>query len=849
MKKLWRVLGRLFSAGAILSLPVAALGLYGIHYYSKNLPDHSVLKNYAPPVMTRFHAADGALLAEHALQRRMYQPIQTIPKMMIDAVLAAEDKSFYDHGGVNLYSLARAVRDNLRNMGSGKRPVGASTITMQVAKNFFTKEERRTAVSIERKIREALLALRLERTFTKAEILELYLNEVYFGLGTYGIAAASLAYFDKSVHELTLAEAAYLAAVLKGPSNYHPVHFNERAVWRRNWVIDRMLDDGRIDRLAAEAAKATPLKMKPRKARRARIDSAEYFAEEVRRQLLDLYGNKGLYQSGLSVRTTLDRGLQTLARRVLMQHLMDFDRKQGWRGPLASVDMKADWISQVQSLIEDGEIKELLDVPEFQVAVIAAVDARGAAITLLPPKQDSGERTRTAKTGTIAFEDMPWSHWNPRRADAERYRQQVSKPAHLLRRGDVVYVSAIKGRSAGGSKTSAYRLQQMPKISGALVAMDPHTGRVLALVGGFSYHASEFNRATQAARQPGSAFKPFVYAAALDNGYTPASIMLDAEIWVKSGGEWWSPRNYSKSYYGPSTLRLGIERSRNAMTVRLAKNLGMPLIAEYAKLLGIYDELRPFLPMSLGAGETSVLRLTTAYSILANGGKKITATMIDRVQDRYGRTIYKHDRRGCENCITDAWAGQDEPQLIDNREQVFDPMTAAQITSMMTGVVERGTGRTVQEVGKPIAGKTGTTNDYKDAWFVGYSPDLAVGVYIGYDHPRSMGEDATGGKLAAPVFRDFMKAALSDKPGVEFPVPEGMLVYAVDARTGQQVERGQRGAILELFKPGTGPEDSAPQLSEQIDDQGMSIPVIAGDGTTSEADPTSDSVIRSGGLY
>ncbi len=839
----------------------AGAGVYVLHYYSKDLPDHSVLRNYAPPVMTRFHASDGALLAEYAEQWRMYQPIQTVPQVMVDAITSAEDKSFFSHSGINYLSLARAVVHNVRNWGSGKRPLGASTITMQVAKNFFTEEERRKAVSIDRKIREALIAGRLERTFSKDQILELYLNEIFFGMRTYGIAAASLAYFDKAVHELTLPEAAYLAALPKAPNNYHPIHNKAAAIERRNWVIDRMFEDKRISAEEALEAKAAPLTVKLRRKRGAHGASAEYFAEEVRRQLLELYGDKGLYRSGLSVRTTLDRDMQTLARGVLMKHLRAFDRTQGWRGAPAHIDLNGDWIGQIEELIQAGKIHELIDVPGFAIAVVTAVGDSTATITLFPKKTSNGRRSSAFDNITMTFADMAWDKWDARmkRRNSKRYRASIDEPADLIRRGDVIYVGVQPNADAG----RRYSLEQIPEISGALVAMDPHTGRVLALVGGFSYHSSQFNRATQATRQPGSAFKPFVYAAALDNGYTPTSIMLDAEIWVKSGGEWWSPRNYSKSYYGPSTLRLGVERSRNAMTVRLAKNLGMPLIAEYAKLLGIYDELRPYLPMSLGAGETTVLRLTTAYSILANGGKKIRATMIDRVQDRYGRTIYKHDQRGCALCLADGWHNQDEPQLIDNREQVFDPMTAAQITSMMEGVVQRGTGRIVGEIGKPIAGKTGTTNDNKDAWFVGYSPDLAVGVFIGYDQPHSMGEGATGGRLAAPVFKEFMQAALAEKPAVQFPIPDGMLSYWVDAKTGRHAVPDQAGAIREIFKPGTGPREGAFQYQDnqnapvQLDSGNRGgandfLPLPADTGNTPAGGGVSlgeEDVARSGGLY
>ena len=775
---LWRIFSYLFGISAAVfvvgALTVAAV----LHKYNKDLPDYEVLAKYEPPVMTRIHAGDGALLAEYARERRLYLPIQAIPDLIKAAFLSAEDKNFYTHPGVDPEGVIRAIVTNLKNRGSGRRLVGASTITQQVAKNFLLTNE----VSYERKIKEALLSLRIEQAYSKDQIYELYLNEIYLGLGSYGVAAAALNYFDKSVNELTLAEAAYLAALPKAPENYNPFRDTERAVERRNWVIDRLVENGYIRSADADTAKAAPLDVKPRQ-RGTKLVAAEYFAEEVRRTLIEMYGAEKLYDGGLSVRTTLNPGLQREARRALHAGLIAFDEKRGFREPVAKVDIAADWGAAV------GAVEALSDVPEWRLAVVLSAGDEEAVIGLQPPREVNGALSPDRKTATIALADMAWA------------KAKLRSTANVLAAGDVIYVEPVVGTPG------AYRLRQPPKIQGALVAMDPYTGRVQAMVGGFSFAESEFNRATQAYRQPGSSFKPFVYAAALDNGYTPSSVVMDAPIEIRAGGKIWRPQNYGKKFYGPSTLRLGIERSRNVMTVRLAQDMGMPLIAEYSRRFGIYDDLNPVLAMALGAGETTVQRLVTAYATIANGGRKIQPTVIDRIQDRFGRTIYRHDQRICQDCQVQQWLGQDEPELIDKREQILDPMTAYQITSMMEGVVQRGTATKVKAVGKPIAGKTGTTNDEKDAWFVGFSPDLVVGVFVGYDKPTPMGRGSTGGAIAAPIFVDFMKVALAGQPAKEFQVPPGISLIPIDRRTGLMAggEGSGESIILEAFKPGTAP--------------------------------------------
>ena len=826
MRLLVRFLGFLFAAGTVVFLVgiAAAAGLFW--HFSKDLPDYSQLQDYEPPVMTRIHASDGALLAEYARERRLYLPIQAVPKLVTNAFVAAEDKNFYEHGGLDFGGIIRAGWVYIQNYGSNRRPQGASTITQQVAKNFLLSNE----VSLNRKIKEILLALRIERAYSKDKIIELYLNEIYLGLGAYGIAAASLLYFDKSVHELTVAEAAYLAGLPKGPNNYNPFRQRDRAVERRNYVIDRMVEDQYITPQEGEKAKKEPLNVTPHPTG-AHMFAAEYFAEEVRREIYERYGEKKLYEGGLSIRTTLDPKFQVMARKALTDGLVRFDEAQGWRGPLAKIDIGGDWGAKL------AEIKSLADVAPWRLAVVLETSDQAARIGLQPLRDPAGTVSRERQVGIFALDGVKWAK------SASERSKGGPKVSQILQPGDVVYAEPI------GKDSGQYRLRQVPEVSGAMVAMDPWTGRVLALVGGFSYDQSQFNRATQALRQPGSAFKPFVYAAALDNGYTPSTVVLDAPIEIDQGPGMaaWRPENYEGKYYGPQTLRFGLEHSRNVMTVRLAQDVGMPLVAEYAKRFGVYDDLPPYLSFALGAGETTVLRMTAAYSMFANGGKRIKPTLIDRIQDRYGHTIYRHDERECRGCDADQWKKQPEPILVDRREQVLDPMTAFQVTWMLKGVVERGTATVVQEVGKPVAGKTGTTNDEKDAWFIGYTPDLTVGVYIGYDKPRHLARGATGGHLAAPIVKDFLKVALIDKPGVDFSPPAGIKLIRIDPKTGLRPGPGGSGkVIIEAFKPGTAPPDSY-SIVGFTDADGRPIRSDYPGGVS----PESDRAIRSGtgGLY
>ncbi len=786
-------------AGLVFIATAVGLAVY-ISQIIGDIPDSSDLEDYKPPVLTRIHAADGQLISEFAKERRLFLSIKSVPDLLVKSYLAAEDKSFFQHNGLDFVGIMNAAVQNIINYGTGKRPIGASTITQQVAKNFFFTNE----VSYERKIKEAILAIRLERTYSKETILELYLNEIYLGLQAYGVASAALAYFDKAVDELTLPEMAYLAALPKAPNNYHPINKPENAIDRRNWVLDRMMANGFIDEETAEVAKTAPLNFNPRLHEKFLTES-NYFVEEVRRELIELYGENSLYAGGLSVRTSIIPEYQKLARKVLMNGLIDFDRKRGnWRGPIENVDLNLE--TNWQEVFK--EVSVLDDVPEWSLAVVTSVTNSKAEIGIRPTKHYLETNKEKFEIGELFLSEMSWAR--------NEKRQQPKTISDVLKVGDIVYVEQVISSEGDVNK---WELRQLPEVSGALIAMDPHTGRILALSGGFSYSESEFNRATQAQRQPGSSFKPFVYAAALENGYTPSSVIMDAPIEHDQGAGLgiWRPSNYSNEYFGPTTLRIGIEKSRNVMTVRLAKDMGMEQLANIARRFGIYDNMPQVLSMALGAGETTVMRLTAAYGMLANGGKKITPSLIDRVQDRYGRTVFTHVRSQCFECTVDSWDGQSEPEIIDNQEQVINPLTAYQITSMLEGVVERGTGRAVQAVGKPIAGKTGTTNNEKDAWFIGYSPDLAVGVFIGYDTPRSMGRGGTGGQVAAPVFTEFMKEALADEPSIEFRAPRGIEFKTINRKTGMLATPGAPDSILEAFKPGTKPPDSYSIIGFQQD--------------------------------
>jgi penicillin-binding protein 1A len=798
------LLGFGFASGVVMF--VAAAGVVGFFVWkaSRDLPDYDSLARYEPPVMTRIHAHDGSLMAEYARERRIFVPINVIPKRVIAAYLSAEDKRFYEHGGLDLTGIGRAGYKFITNIvnRSDRRTEGASTITQQVAKNFLLTSDR----TLERKLKEAILAIRIERAYSKDKILELYLNEIYLGMGSYGVAAAALNYFNKELRDLDIEEAAYLAALPKAPNNYHPFRKAKEATARRNWIIDQMADTGNITAEEARLAKAKPLKVNIRPLG-TQIYAADYFAEDVRRTLVNNFGEDGLYgrgersssgdgriNGGLSVRTTLDPNLQRMARKALIDGLVTFDREKGWRGPVQKVAVSGDWGATLTG------IEVASDLAPWRLGVVVEAQKTKAVVGLRPARQSDGSLVADREAVEIPFDEMKWARTN---------RGAPKAVTDVLNPGDVIWVAPKDPTKPGG----IWSLMQIPEVGGGLVAMDPHTGRVHAVVGGFSFATSQFDRALQAKRQPGSSFKPLVYTAALDNGYKPTSIVLDAPIEIDQGPgkEVWQPKNYDgSSAFGPSTLRLGIEKSRNQMTVRLAQDMGMPLIVEYAKRFGVYDDLLPVLAMSLGAGETTVLRMCAAYSVLANGGKQVQPTLIDRIQDRWGHPIWRHDKRECKDCKAEKWQGQPEPVLPEDRKQVIDPHSAYQMTSMMEGVVQRGTATIISKMlpNVPIAGKTGTSNDEKDAWFIGYTPDLVVGVFVGYDTPRPLGKGMTGGHVAAPIFGNFMKMALADKKAVPFRQPPGIRLVRVSLRTGLRAQPGEPDTVMEAFKPFEEPDDA-----------------------------------------
>lgn len=788
---------RLFIWGGVLAMlgAVAAVSviIWAIIHYGRDLPDYRQLANYEPAVITRIHAGDGSLLREFARQPRLFVPIEAVPEQLVNAFLSAEDKNFYDHAGLDYMGMVRAMLRNVISLAQGNRLQGASTITQQVARNFLLTLDQR----VDRKIKEMILTLRIERAFSKDRILELYLNEINFGNRSYGVAAAALNYFNKALSELTVAEMAYLAALPKAPHNYHPVRNKARAVARRNWVLSRMHILGFIDDALYRASVDEDLVMRERTGQA--LFKADYFAEEVRREVAGRYGQKTLYEGGLSVRTSLEPHLQRIAEATLRNGLIAYDRRHGWRGPIARTQVTPDWKEKLSARAVS------LGMSDWRLALVHEVRASGAIIGFAG-----------GAYGFVPFEAVTWARaWRT----GERLGPKVSDMAEVLAIGDVVPVSPLDGSApvsldnfwqedgAAMDAVAQYRLEQVPAVQGGLVAMDPHTGRVLALVGGYDYDASEYNRATQAERQPGSAFKPFVYAAALDKEFTPASLVLDAPFVIDQGdglGKW-KPKNSSNRFYGPSTLRLGLEKSRNLMTVRLAQYIGMPAILNYARRFDLAGNMEPSLAASLGAGEVTLLKLTAAYGMLVNGGKYIVPSLIDRIQDRRGRTIYAHDGRDCAACDL-PWTGTAfEPDLPDSRRTVIDPQTAFQLVSMLEGVVQNGTGRKIRVLGRPLGGKTGTTNDSADAWFVGFAPDLAVGVFVGFDQPRSLGPGEEGSSVAVPIFRDFMREALKGEPAIPFRMPTGIRLVRINAETGRPARYGEEKMILEAFKPGTEP--------------------------------------------
>jgi len=741
---------------AVLSLIAVAgfaLAIYAAWLFH-DMPDAGDLADYRPPTATRVYAWDGTLIGEFSRERRIFVPYDQMPPQLVQAFLAAEDRNFFQHSGVDVQGLGRAMAKNVLNALQGRRLEGGSTITQQVAKNVLLTSD----ATVGRKLKEAILARRLEQTLTKDRILELYLNEIWLGYRSYGVAAAAYNYFGKPVSELTLAECAYLASLPKGPDNYHPIRRKGNAIGRRNWVLGQMAELGWVSRAAAEAATAADLKVQAAPTR-AKYRDADFFVEEVRRRGLVTLGDR-LNEGGYYMRTTLDPRLQTAARVALMQGLENYDRRHGWRGAWGHTDMAEGW--------EKATLKTSL--PAERRAWRAAVIEQIAGAVRVRPAKDY-------PPGVLVGEDVAWA-----------------RAGKGLNVGDLVFVEPAE--TGGG-----YRLRQVPAVNGALVAIEPHSGRVLAMVGGYSFSLSSFNRATQAMRQPGSAIKPFVYAAALepDGGFTPADYVTDAQISFKSAvkGEDWTPENYNKKYYGSMPLRRGLELSRNAMTVRLAQSVGMRKIADLCIKFGIVRSMEPVLAMALGAGETTPFRLTAAYTAFVNGGRRVEPHLIELVQDREGQIIYRADKRDCPRC-TAGFGGEESPRVDPAGEQLIDPVTAYQITSMLEGVVQRGTATQARALGRPVAGKTGTTNEYRSAWFVGFTPQVVVGVFIGFDDNRSLGEGEAGGVSALPVFVNFMQEAIKGVPPEPFKPPRTAKFLMVG---------GQR----EAFRPGTEPKPAAVQ--------------------------------------
>ncbi len=759
-------------------------------HFSHGLPDHNTLADYQPATTSRLYASDGRLLAEYAREKRLFVPVAAMPKRVLQAFVAAEDQRFFSHPGIDVLGITRAVVSNVAN--PGRRMEGASGITQQVAKNFLLNNQ----ATLARKIREAILAFRIEETYSKERILELYLNEIYLGGGNYGVAQAALNYFDRSLGELSLGELAYLAALPKAPNRYHLVRNEREAYWRRDYVLGRMLDDGYISQAEYQQAKAEKLAYR----RRAPTEtvSGDFFAEEVRRNLLAAYGEKAIYESGLTVTTTLDPRIQEAADLALREGLIRYDRRHGWRGPHAKIaDMTTAWEEEFARIVQR---RPLFGMADWQLAVVTHVEAQQVRIAIPAPPNPYGNNPTEPAEGAIPFAELTWAR--PVLPE-QRVGNPPRRPADVLGVGDIVAVEKVTQNSAKKPyPENTYGLRQVPNINGAVVVMDPQTGRVLAMSGGWSYGMSQFNRAVQASRQPGSSFKPFVYLAAMDAGFTPMTLVDDAPFSYDPGyGQpIWTPRNYGGDFLGPTTVRRGLELSRNLMTVRMAQQTGMKRVVAVAKEFGVVEEMGAYLPMALGAGETTVLRQTMAYSMLANGALEITPSLVDRVQDRNGRTIYRHEPRTCRGCNVEVAAGTrpPPPQIVDSRRPFHDQATVYQVVHMMLGVTTRGTGAALASLNRPIAGKTGTTNDARDNWFMGATPDLTIGIYIGFDEPRTLGPSnlETGGGNAVPIYRQIAETVFKDKPPVPFRIPPGLRMVRVTY---------EGGTIDEVFKPGTEP--------------------------------------------
>ena len=862
---LWRLplgilvgLGRFFGwvfSWLTLGLAMAAFGLGALFWmYAQGLPNVEQLKNYRPPTISQIYSSEGELIDEFARERRIFTPIEEIPDRVKWAFISAEDKNFYRHKGYDPIGILKALIDAAR----GKRLRGASTITQQVMKNFLLDGTR----SAERKVKEIILASRLEKALPKEKILELYLNEIFLGQNSYGVTAAAQTYFNKPLEELTLAEVAYLAALPKAPSQYHPVRQYKRAVARRNYVLKEMADNGYVSREAAEAAMKEPLRTVQNgdyPSYRESMPPRDYFTDEIRRQLSADFGADDFFTGGYRIRATKDPRLQKVAARALRHQLEAYDRKKGlWRGPVDRLPREA-LAKEKLWRAALGRVKAPRDIEGWHLAVVLTSGRKLARIGVADLPTDP-------ERDVIPFGDIRWAR--PVGKDG-RPGPKPRRMSDLLRPGDVIFVRKAdrKGREpAPGAPFDHWSLRQIPEIEGAFVAMDAETGRVLAMQGGFSYQQSVFNRATQAKRQPGSAFKPFVYAAALDSGYTPATIVIDAPIEVETPEGVWRPKNSSEKFYGPAPLRTGIVYSRNLMTVRLARAVGLDRVADYAERFGVYDDMKPHLANALGAQETTLFRMVSAYAMFANGGLRVEPTLVDRVQDRWGRTVYRHDRRTCLDCARRDLPAGVSPRIREVRQRVLDPITAYELTSMMQDVVRRGTaaGRVMLDV--PVAGKTGTTNEARDVWFVGFTSRLVAGCYIGYDIPKPLGRGAYGGSMCAPVFNEFMQEAVKLYPSGPFPVPSEGVFVKIDRRTGARLPEDATGdnVVSELFRPGEEPAFGASDVIDGGFAMGSDLPLFApgeepgaeGGQIPVEAPPEGENVpgtgfgsLSAGGLY
>ena len=735
---------------------ILLIAIFGILWnFSNNIPDYKFLKNYKPPVSSKVYSGKGDLVADFSKEKRIFVPYSSIPQNVINSFLSAEDKNFFSHPGVDAKGVLRAVVNNIKNIMTSKRLEGASTITQQVAKNFLLTNE----VSLNRKIKEAILAFRIERALSKERILELYLNQIYLGSGAYGVAAASLEYFDKSIKELDYVEAALLAALPKAPSKYNPYRDIELAKFRRDLVLKNLLENNFIDKKKYENLKKEDIKLK--KKQRVFLEDAQYYIEDVRKKVIEILSYEKVYNQGFNINTPINLELQKFATESLRDGLIAYDQRKGWRGPLKNKAHNKDWYENLKQY-------ELEKSINWEIAIVKNVNKFSVEI-----------ETQKKVDGIIEYKDISWT------------KKELNE---LLKVGDIIYVKKINDKK--------FSLKQIPKINGGIVVMDPYTGRVLALSGGFSFKHSEFNRASQALRQPGSAFKPFVYALALEKNYTPSSLVLDAPLVLDQGSDLklWKPENYGKKFYGLSTLRSGLEKSRNLMTVRIAQNIGIDEITNFSKELGIYDNPEKLISISLGSAETTLLKLTSAYSSFVNGGKLVYPILIDRLQDSEGNTVLNNEKRTCMNCDQISFTSKEFPKINNNYKQVFSPQTAYQMTSMLEGVVKRGTGKKLKKLNLNIAGKTGTTNENTDAWFIGFTSNFVIGVYVGMDNPEPLGKFETGSKTALPVFRDFIQSAVKKSDARPFKVADGITMMVIDPLTGQKAKFTSKDTILESYK-------------------------------------------------